>query len=69
MIYIGICDDVKTHRTMMYETAFRAMFEFDEVEFICYESGARVIEGSEQTRFQWELLPVEIYLSGIFLCA
>ena len=32
MIYIGICDDVKTHRTMMYETAFRAMFEFDEVD-------------------------------------
>ena len=60
MIYIGICDDVKTHRTMMYETAFRAMFEFDEVEFICYESGARVIEDIEQNRFQCELLLLDI---------
>lgn len=60
MIYIGICDDVKAHRTMMYETAFKAMFEFDEAEFICYESGTRIIEDIEQNRFQCELLLLDI---------
>lgn len=65
MIYIGICDDDKEHRTILYETAFKAVFEFGEVEFSYYSSGVQLLEEIEHNRFRCELLLLDINMPEV----
>lgn len=48
MIEIGICDDEKEYRDMLYEMVVRSLFQFDEVEFRYYETGNQIIKEIEK---------------------
>ena len=64
MIEIGICDDEKEYRDMLYEMVVRSLFQFDEVEFRYYETGNQIIEEIEKNEFKCDLLLLDINMPG-----
>lgn len=62
MIYIGICDDEKKHRDLIHSVALHSLFQFDEVEFCYYSTGAEVVEAIEKDAFSCELLLLDIHM-------
>lgn len=60
MINIGICDDERKYRDMLYEMVSKSMFQFDDVNFKYYETGKQIIEEIEKNEFKCELLLMDI---------
>lgn len=65
MIYIGICDDEKEHCDILHDMVCKSMFQFDDVEFSYYSSGAQIIEAIEKNEFKCELLLLDINMPKV----
>lgn len=62
MIYIGICDDERTHREMIREMVSKSIFQYDDIEYTFYHSGNQVVEAIEKGEFSCELLLLDIHM-------
>lgn len=60
MIYIGICDDEKCFREAIHEMICKCVFQYDDITFSYFSSGAEVIEAIENKKFNCELLFLDI---------
>lgn len=64
MIRLGICDDDREHRKQIYEMASRAIFKYDETEFVYFENGEEVVSAIETGDFLCDLLFLDIHMPG-----
>lgn len=64
MITIGICDDEKEYRDMLYEMVIKSMFQFDDVDFKYYGTGSQIAEEIGRNEFKCDLLLLDINMPG-----
>lgn len=72
MIHIGICDDEKKHRELLYDMVSHILFSYDDMEFSYYASGKEVLDAIAQDSFVCELLLLDIHMpehSGLDIAA
>ncbi len=62
MLYLGICDDDSEHRQVIYNQVSRAVFKYEEAEFVYFDSGTAVIEAIEEGEFSCDLLFLDIHM-------
>lgn len=62
MLHLGICDDNKEHQGQIYDMVSRAVFQYDEADFVCYDSGMELIQAIEEDKFLCDLLFLDIHM-------
>ena len=72
MIRIGICDDEKKHRELLYDMVSHILFPYDDMEFSYYASGREVLDEIVQESCVCEQLRLDIQMpeqSGFYISA
>lgn len=62
MLHLGICDDNREHQRQIYDLVSRAIFKYDEVDFVYYASGLEVIQAIDEDIFLCDLLFLDIHM-------
>lgn len=62
MLHLGICDDNREHQKQIYDLVSHAIFKYDAVDFVYYDSGLEVIQAIDKGAFHCDLLFLDIHM-------